>query len=246
MNNSFNEESDIFEISRRLKTEFNENLQVNIVDLLFQLIELMDVDDEIKGNLHSKALSCQDKISMMHYAYGNALKALHDFEATQNMDIPALYGNDEMEISFYTESMIIFARTALDVIATILFQAIFDKRGDSFNKFSKAIKKDINNNLSVFKAAFSKYENTSMHAYLLLCGSEKGRALRDQLIHQTTVKLQYDEYGNGEKEQLYIILNKDEEKVQIPYKIFCHLFVLEVDEIVFTMAHAAIDYVQKN
>lgn len=183
---------------------------------------------------------------MMCYAYDKALKALHDFEVTQNMEFPALYGNDEVEISFYTESMIIFARTALDVIATVLSQVIYDKREDSFNKFSKKIKGDINDNISVFKKAFLKYENTDIHAYLLLCGSEKGRALRDQLIHQTTVKLQYDEYGSGEKEMLFIILNKSEGKVKVPYEVFCTRFVLEVIDIVYTMTCAAIDFVQKN
>ncbi len=244
VSNQYLSQLSIHEIAKQLKTEYHEGLYINVSDLLFKLIAKLDVNDDVKDSLYNKALACQDKISMMFYSYEKSLKTLRDFEITQNMDFPCLFGQDETELLFYTESMIILARTALDIIAAILFQTVYDTRGDSFNKFSKKIKKDSNTNIVNFKNAFLKYENTDLHAYLLLCGSEKGRALRDQLIHQTTIKLEYNEYGNGEKEMLFILLNKGE--VYVPFRLFCSWFVLEVCDIVLTMTNTALNYIEED
>lgn len=69
------------------------------------------------------------------------------------------------------------------------------------------------------------------HAFRLLCGSERGRALRDQIIHQTNIRLDFLEYKKGsDKEKLFIILGK--ENFEIPYKEFMIQFIIEVLEMV--------------
>ena len=60
------------------------------------------------------------------------------------------------------------------------------------------------------KEYFLKNSDDGLCAYRLLCGSEKGRALRDIIIHQANVNLIYSEYReNSEKERLFLILKNE-------------------------------------
>lgn len=54
---------------------------------------------------------------MMLYAKDKFIEVKEDFESTHNMDIPAFYGMGKTGLLFYFESMIVFARNALDVAA---------------------------------------------------------------------------------------------------------------------------------
>ena len=73
------------------------------------------------------------------------------------------------------------------------------------------------------------------HAFRLLCGSERGRSLRDQIVHQTNIKLEYDEYKEGSnKEKLFIVLYKGE--IVICYREFMRNFVMEVVEMISSIS----------
>ncbi len=86
----------------------------------------------------------QQKLAMMQYAIHNYHLAKTDFESTQNMTIPALYGMGKTKILFYVESAIVFARNSLDVSACIYSDILLNRREDP----EKIIR--ININVAIF------------------------------------------------------------------------------------------------
>ena len=185
--------------------------------------------DEKFDFLYDKALAVHQKIAMMLYAKNKFLKAKKDYESTQNMDAPALYGMGKTELLFYFESMIVFARNALDVASFVYSDLFFDQRIDSFNKFMKKVKKSEAPFLEDLKQYYIKAEEEEMFALRMLCGSEKGRALRDIIVHQANVHMEYYEYkANSEKEHLFLEI-KDAAPIDIDF--FMSHFTQDVIEI---------------
>ena len=82
-------------------------------------------DCEKINYLTSKVITTHQKLVMMSFAEFNIQKAKNDFESTQNMDIPALCGMGNTKILFYLESMILFARNALDIAAYVYADLFF-------------------------------------------------------------------------------------------------------------------------
>lgn len=165
---------------------------------LFNLIEHnTSIDTETKINLKEKAVICHQKIKMMLFAEKCAIENLNEFEVSQNMEMPCLFGDDETTLLYHTESTILFARNALDVVATIFHCIAFHERNDSFNKFTKKILKDENDKFIYLKSYLCEIDKLDTHAFRLLCGSERGRSLRDQIVHQTNIKLEYDAVIQG-------------------------------------------------
>lgn len=118
--------------------------------------------------------------------------------------------------------MIIFARNALDVAAYVYGDLLFGTRVDSFNKLIKKVKTSDDSLFCELKDYFDK----ETFAFSLLCGEERGRALRDIIIHQANVKMSYYEYKeNSEKERLFLLL-KDREPLDI--NIFAVTFIQDV------------------
>ena len=176
-----------------------------------------------------KALAAHQKLAMMYFAEYNIHDVKSDFESTQNMECPALYGIGKTQILFYVESMILFARNALDVAATVYSKLIFNKRTDSYNEFSKRVISSNNSLLTELKSYLENHSGNTLSAFRLLCGTEKGRALRDIIVHQSNIKLAYLEYKeNSEKERLFLIL-KDTEPVD--FNCFITTFLEEVEEL---------------
>lgn len=189
-----------------------------------------DETDEAYNHLYSKALVMQQKMAMLQYAVFHYQEAKKDFESTQCMNIPALYGMGKTKILFYVEAAIVFARNLLDVGAHIYSDILLDCREDSFNKLCKKIAKQTDPVFTEFKNKLAYWGETDISTYRLLCGVEKGRALRDIIIHQTNVKLSYYEYKEGsEKERLFIELAG---YAPIDLDIFVEEFVQGLKEII--------------
>lgn len=54
---------------------------------------------------------------------------------------------------------------------------------------------------------FNAAGDNPTHTYRLLCGVTRGRSLRDIIIHQTNIRIEYLEYReNSEKEKLFVII----------------------------------------
>ena len=105
----------------------------------------------------------------------------------------------------------------------------FDQRMDSFNKFVKKIKKSESSVLAELKQFYNELEEDEMSALKVLCGTEKGRALRDIIIHQANVRIGYYEYKkDSEKERLFLEV-KDKKLIDIDFFIF--YFTQEVIDI---------------
>lgn len=180
------------------------------------------INDENFEHMYDKALATHQKLAMMQFAKSKLEEVILDFESTQNMDVPALYGMSKTMILFYFESMIIFARNALDVAAYVYGDLLFGTRVDSFNKLIKKVKTSDDSLFFELKDYFDK----ETFAFSLLCGEERGRALRDIIIHQANVKMSYYEYKeNSEKERLFLLL-KDREPLDI--NIFAVTFIQDV------------------
>lgn len=187
------------------------------------------IDEEKFERLYDKALVCHQKMNMMYYGREKAKEVRVDLESGQNMDIPALFGEDKTKLLFYTENMMLTARSALDVAAYTFSHILLNKRNDSFNDFAKTILKSEDKKFSELRDYFENEGNNNTSAYRLLCGITKGRSLRDIVAHQSNVKLEYYEYKeDSEKEKLFIIIDKD----PYDYDWFIDSFCDDVDNII--------------
>ena len=207
----------------------------NVIKDMFAYVQLKysqsnDEESEKEYNyMLQKALAAHQKLAMMYFAEYNIHDVKSAFESTQNMECPALYGVGKTQILFYVESMILFARNALDVAATVYSKLIFNKRTDSYNEFSKRVISSNDSSLTELKTYLENHSDNTLSAFRLLCGTEKGRALRDIIVHQSNIKLEYLEYKeNSEKERLFLIL-KDTEPIDFNY--FVTTFLEEVEEL---------------
>ncbi|QUH28213.1 hypothetical protein [Vallitalea guaymasensis] len=152
--------------------------------------------------------SCSKLIMAIH-AGQKAIDKEFNFILSQNKECPALFGEEEIDIVFYAESLILFSRAALDILATflgkILLEPIMTVRVDSFNKFIKSIHKIDNKALNGFKNLFDKEDENQFSWLKVLCGSSKGRAVRDQIVHQKNLNVYYAEYRtDSAKEKCFV------------------------------------------
>lgn len=190
--------------------------------------EESNINEEEYERLFDKALICHQKMNMMYYGREKAEEVLADSESVQNMEIPSLFGMDKTKLLFYTENMILSARSALDVAAYTFSYFLLNTRKDSFNDFAKTILKSEDGKFSGLREFFENEGDDNISAYRLLCGITKGRALRDIVVHQSNVRLEYNEYKeNCEKEKLFIIIDK----VPYDYDWFIKYFCDDVDNI---------------
>jgi hypothetical protein len=188
---------------------------------LERLINSQLADAQQMARLESKlAQSCR-KICMMCVASERAIHAEKEFYATTIKDAPALFGEHAIEIAYHLESFIFFARSSLDIAATIFGSFLFDgKRYDSFNDLSKDLVKRASEGVEVAEnvGGSSIVEILARHILAhqkddyswlsTLCGSERGRALRDKIAHQTGFPIDYEELHLGsEKENAVVSLS---------------------------------------
>ena len=117
-------------------------------------------------------------------------------------------------ILFYFESMIVFARNALDVAAYVYSDILFGQRKDSYNDVIQKVKKTndpLYHDFQSFLETAYDEDSSEILALRLLCGTERGRALRDTIVHQANVNMGYYEYKEGsEKEHLFLELKNYE------------------------------------
>lgn len=173
---------------------------------LRRVSDLSEIEKEYL-HLHTKVAACHQKLNMMQYARKNAIEYRKEFETTQNMCCPALFGLDRTKLLFYTESVILFARNALDIAATFFAKFLLNVRTDSFNDLSRKLINAQSEKYASFKNYFELVGDDSVHAFRLLCGVTKGRALRDIIVHQTNITIEYSEYKEGsEKEKLFVFV----------------------------------------
>jgi hypothetical protein len=157
------------------------------------------------------------KLCMAWLASDRALATEREFYSSTFHDAPALYGRDAIEVGYHLEAFILFARSSLDIGATVfaaLHPLLPEKpRFDSFNKLTKAlaarVKRDPETSRQ-FAGAENLYRaHMDKNCWLsVLCGSQRGRSLRDKISHQTAFPIEYLELSDSEKESAVVILGE--------------------------------------
>ena len=223
-----------FENKREPFRKIENLLNSEEIELLINEVELLSLKKKVEN-------SCS-KLIMAMCAGEKTLSKEFNFIMTQNRECPALFGEDEIEIVFYAESLILFSRASLDILSTflgkILLEPFMKVRVDSFNKFIKNIYKIENESLTKFKKLFD-VENESDFSWLkVLCGSEKGRAVRDQIVHQKNLNVYYSEYIDGsEKEKCFVeCLN-----YRLPFDFFINHMKESLLNIIYQMEDFIVD-----
>lgn len=206
------------------------------------LVKQNQIDESKEELLHSKIENYTRKLCMMDHAGEQAIMAERDFILTQNRDCPCLIWEDELNILYHLESMILFGRSALDIASNIFSSFLFKPYGkvhiDSFNKLSKIIISSEEENLFELKERLVNMGQDEFSAFRLLCGKEKGRSLRDTIAHQTIIKVEYlESKENSEKKYCHIVINK----LPIPLEVFINLVCFGVFEIIFVIEDLIID-----
>lgn len=172
-------------------------------------------DDKDLSMIKKKILNSCRKLSMLHIAGTASIETEYNFIVTQNRDCPALIWDDEIKLLYHLEAMVLFARSALDLGAYVFSYFLLNKRYDSFNDFTKSLlKQDCFVELKDDLDSLSEIEYSW---FRLLCGTAKGRALRDKIAHQTTIKIDYIEVdGKADKEFCHVIVND----IPVPLDLF--------------------------
>lgn len=114
-------------------------------------VKTNQISFENEINVYNKILACAKKIQMMDYAGKQTAFEVKNFEFSQNMSMSALFGEDEIHILYHLESMILFARLALDIISSVFSYLIFNKRIDNFNGLIKKLINVIKKNFIVLR-----------------------------------------------------------------------------------------------
>lgn len=161
------------------------------------------------------------KLYMMHAAGRKTIQAEASFILGQNREFPALIWEEEIELLYHLEAMILFARSALDlgacVFSSFLSSSISQPSVDSFNDFSKRILKTADDSISELRDALRELEDDEDSWYRLLCGTSKGRSLRDKIAHQTIVHIDYRPIRpNSDKEFCHVIMDNYWHAVPLP------------------------------
>jgi hypothetical protein len=177
---------------------------------LWQFIQT-EIDEELTDLLSAKLLDCCRKLSMMWLAGDKILETESEFYRSTTQDSPALFGEEAINLHYHLESMILFARSALDIASRIFGELLplpFQrKRFDSFNDLVKAITKG-EKRLSV--AVLFDVLRSDPYSWLsLIADIEKGRSLRDKIVHQIGFPIEYMELNpNSEKESAVVMIDR--------------------------------------
>ena len=142
----------------------------------------------------------------------NSLEAEAEFYATTIKDAPALFGEDAIKVNYHLESLVLFARSSLDVASTIFGYLLPDpfskKRYDSFNKVVKEIIKH-NGNLE-FAPQFVGWRDDEVSWLSIISNTHKGRSLRDKITHQMDFPIDYEElHPPSEKDTAIVWINRN-------------------------------------
>jgi len=151
------------------------------------------------------------RLYMMHYAGQRAEEFEADFISGLNPESQALVWKDEVEFLYHLESMILFSRCALDIMgsvySTFLLHPEHVSPHESFYEFTRAVTKREDESLEELKAAIHRIQHNESNWYRVMCGSERGRSLRDQVAYQSLARIEYlEEHRYQEKECCHVVI----------------------------------------
>ncbi len=177
----------------------------------------VNIDDPARYKfLDSKLQHCCRKLVLMCLASERAEEAEREFYNETIKEAPALFGRHAAEIAYHLEAFIFFARSSLDVASALFSDLLFQKRTDSFNELTKKLlnRSDYAGALSDLSLLREREDSW----FSILCGTTRGRALRDKVAHQTGFPIDYEELTlESEKERAVVRLSN---QVSKPLDVF--------------------------
>jgi len=167
---------------QRLASDFNAKIDKGTLAL-----------DELYRNIMINKIenTCR-KILMMSKAGKRAIDCEREIMIGQDREFPALMWDDEIELLYHIEAMILFGRSALDVAAFVFSVFLIERRTDSFHKLCKLLKKASDPNLLNLQKRIITAESVKTSWLNILRSHEKGRSVRDKIAHQTTIRIEYE------------------------------------------------------
>jgi len=148
--------------------------------------------DKVHRNvLINKIKNTCRKILMMSKAGANAIDCEEEIMLGQDREFPALIWDDEIELLYHIEAMILFGRSALDVAAYVFSTFLLKRRTDSFHEFCKLLMKASDSNLLGLQKAIASKESIKTSWLNVLRSGDKRRSVRDKIAHQTIVRIEY-------------------------------------------------------
>lgn len=149
--------------------------------------------DELHRNiLISRIENTCRKILMMSKAGIKTIDCEEEIMLGQDREFPALMWDDEIELLYHIEAMILFARSALDIAAYVFSAFLLKRRTDSLHEFCKLLMKTSDANLVDLQKAITSEGSVKTSWLNILRGREKGRSVRDKIAHQTAVRIEYE------------------------------------------------------
>lgn len=188
------EQSLLFQRSRKPFEEF--------VSRFDELISEFSFDESHLDILARKIENTCRKIVMMSKAGAKTINCEKEIMLGQDRELPTLIWDDEIELLYHLEAMILFGRSALDIAAYVFSTFLLKKRTDSYNKFCQSIKNTSDLKLLALREIINSKESIDTSWLNILRGSAKGRSLRDKIAHQTVVKIEYEKIKSND-EDLY-------------------------------------------
>lgn len=174
------------------------------------------LDDFTKSIIISKIENASKRLLMMLMARKNAIETELNARLEVNQYLDPLIGLYEIEVLYHIEAMVLFARSILDFFTYVSAFFLINLRLDSFTKFFKKIMESTNKNLELLKSKCKSYLDGKGN-WIYVLSSLNGRSLRDQIAHQTIIKLDYHEISET-SDKVYCHINFNGEL--IPLKEF--------------------------
>ncbi len=172
-----------------------------------EIIQLFHLDSTQIDTMGAKVENACKKILMMWYAGQKTMDWENEFMSTQNRHFPTLIWDDEIEFLYHLEAMILFGRSALDISAYIFAKFLLNSRMDSFNHFRKALMNVSDPKVAPLKKILLCKQANKTSWLNILCGSKRGRSVRDKIAHQTIARIEYLETSsNSEKEYCHVVI----------------------------------------
>ena len=176
---------------------------------LMSALDGLGSDPDQAHRLKAKVEQSCRKLAFMWTAGDRARAAESDFYSGTIRESPALFGEEAVNVQYHLEALVLFARSALDISATcfgeLLPSPFVRKRYDSFNDLLKAVLKS--GTPSHLASAVRSWRDDE-HSWLsIVADIQRGRSLRDKLVHQMGFPIAYDELSPGsEKESAVVVL----------------------------------------
>jgi hypothetical protein len=115
----------------------------SIYGLTAEYGQFLKLEEKTINIINNKILNYTKKLLMMHTAFGKAIDQELTFIGTQNREWVSLIWDDEIELLYHTEALILFARSALDIAAYVFslfaIEPLGSLKNDSFNDFTKKL-----------------------------------------------------------------------------------------------------------